>query len=542
MREHVLDIPRPQNEAILDYAPGARERGEIEAELRRQLGAEVEGGAVIDGAEVRTGRTREMVCPHAHGHVLGRYHEGGAREAQRAIDAALAAAPGWGATPWSERLAVFQRAAELLATKHRMTLNAATMLNQSKVVYQAEIDAACELIDFWRFNPWFAAQLIREQPQSSASVRNRMEYRPLEGFVFAASPFNFTAIQANLPTAAAMMGNTVVWKPAPNAMLGPLYIMRILEEAGLPPGVINMVPGGAEVGDVALTHPDLAGIHFTGSVRTFRHFWKTVGAHIDGYRTYPRLVGETGGKDFVVAHPSADVDALHTALVRGAFEYQGQKCSAASRAYVPASLWPELRERIAATMAGIRTGDVTDFSNLCGAVIDAAAWERIAGFIERAREEPACTIACGGGASDTDGWFVEPTLIETSDPHVECMREEIFGPVLTVYPYDDADFAEVLRLCDGTSPYALTGSIFARDRRVIVQATEALRHAAGNFYVNDKPTGAVVDQQPFGGGRLSGTNDKAGSAHNLRRWVSPRSIKESFASPVGWRYPSLGEG
>ncbi len=541
MSEHVVAMARPLNEPVRSYAPASPERAELKRELERQLATERECGAIIGGEELRSAQVREMVCPHRHRHVLGRYFEADAEQTERAIEAALAAAPAWGAMPWEQRAAIFERAAELLATRWRARLNAATMLDQSKVVHQAEIDAACELIDFWRFNAYYARQILAEQPQSAPGVRNRMEYRPLEGFVFAVSPFNFTSIQANLPSAPALMGNTVVWKPAPNAMLAPIYIMELLAEAGLPPGVINMVPGGAGVGEVALRHPALAAIHFTGSVRTFRHFWRVVGAGIEGYRTYPRLIGETGGKDFVVAHPSADLDALHVALIRGAFEYQGQKCSAASRAFVPKSMWPTLRERLVATMAELRMGDVTDFRTFLGAVIDRAAWERIRGYIERAKDDPACTIVAGGGCDDGEGWFVEPTLIEATDPRCEVMREEIFGPVLSVFVYEDARFDEVLEVCDRATPYGLTGAIFARDRAAIVQAQRALRFAAGNFYINDKPTGAVVDQQPFGGSRLSGTNDKAGSAHNLRRWVSPRAIKETFVAPREWRYPSMAQ-
>ncbi|RME71337.1 MAG: L-glutamate gamma-semialdehyde dehydrogenase, partial [Planctomycetota bacterium] len=502
MHEHVLGSARPSNEPVLSYAPDSPERAALRAELRAQLAGEREVCAVIGGERVRTGRRRPMVCPHRHRHVLGHYEEADAALTTRAIEAALAAAPAWRATPWHERLAIFERAAELLSGPWRPRLNAATMLDQSKVIVQAEIDAACELIDFWRFNPWFAEQIYREQPRSAPGVRNRVEYRPLEGFVFAVTPFNFTSIQANLPTAAAMMGNVVVWKPAPNAMLAPSYVMELLEEAGLPPGVINLVPGHTEVGEAALVHPELAGIHFTGSVRTFRHFYRTVGEHIERYRSYPRLVGETGGKDFVLVHPSADLEAVHVALIRGAYEYQGQKCSAASRAFVPRSVWPALRDRLVATMAELRMGDVTDPETFLGAVIDERAWKRITAAIERARGEAGYRVVAGGGADASEGWFIEPTLIEADDPGSELMREELFGPVLTVHVYDDARFDEILTVCDRATPYGLTGAVFARDRTVIARATEALAFAAGNFYVNDKPTGAVVDQQPFGGGRL----------------------------------------
>jgi 1-pyrroline-5-carboxylate dehydrogenase len=445
--------------------------------------------------------------------------------------------------PWPERAAIFLRAADLLAGPSRMTLNAATMLGQSKTAHQAEIDAACELIDFWRFNVAFAEEIYRQQPQSSPGAWNRLEHRPLEGFVFAVTPFNFTSIGGNLPTAPAILGNTVVWKPASSALYSAHFIMEVLEAAGLPPGVINMVPGsGAEVGDPALASPALAGIHFTGSTATFQGMWETVGRNIRRYRAYPRIVGETGGKDFVFAHASADVPALATALTRGAFEYQGQKCSAASRAFIPASLWPAVRERLLAQIAEIRVGDPADFTNFMGAVIDKNAFATIKGYIDHARQSPDAAILAGGGCDDGKGYFVEPTVVLAKRPDLPLMREEIFGPVLTVWVYEDRDLESALAICDEGSPYALTGAVFARDRAAIVRITDALTHAAGNFYVNDKPTGAVVGQQPFGGARASGTNDKAGSVLNLLRWVSPRAIKETFVPPTDFRYPFMAPG
>jgi 1-pyrroline-5-carboxylate dehydrogenase len=492
---------------------------------------------------VRTGTVAEATMPHDHRHVLATWHKAGPAEVTRAIEAALAAHRVWSRMAWTDRAAIFLKAADLLAGPWRPVLNAATMLGQSKTAHQAEIDAACELVDFWRFNVHFAEEIYRQQPLSSPGVWNRLEHRPLEGFVFAVTPFNFTAIGGNLPAAPALMGNTVVWKPASTAIVAAHYIMEVLEAAGLPPGVINMVPGGgAEVGDAALASPDLAGIHFTGSTGTFQTMWQAVGHNIRRYRSYPRLVGETGGKDFVFAHPSADVDALATALTRGAFEYQGQKCSAASRAYVPASLWPAAERALRAQVAQIRMGDIRDFANFMGAVIDRTAFSSIKGYLDWARQSPDCEILIGGGVDDGKGWFVEPTVIRARKPDVRVMCEEIFGPVLTVYVYPDAELDAAVALCDRGSPYALTGSIFARDRAVIAHLTEALTHAAGNFYINDKPTGAVVGQQPFGGARASGTNDKAGSVLNLLRWVSPRAIKETFVPPTDFRYPFMQAG
>jgi 1-pyrroline-5-carboxylate dehydrogenase len=507
------------------------------------------GGQVVEvtprigGRRVTTGRTAEAVMPHDHRHVLAVWHKAGASEVQRAIDAAGTAHRAWSRLPFHDRAAVFLRAAELLAGPYRMTLNAATMLGQSKTAHQAEIDAACELIDFWRFNVAFAEEIYRQQPLSSPGVWNRLEHRALEGFVFAVTPFNFTSIGGNLPTAPAILGNTVVWKPASTALYAAHFIMEILEAAGLPPGVINMVPGvGVEVGDPALASPALAGIHFTGSTATFQGMWESIGRNIRRYRSYPRIVGETGGKDFVFAHASADVSALATALTRGAFEYQGQKCSAASRAFVPASLWPAVQERLLTQIAAIRVGDPADFTNFMGAVIDASAFATIRGYIDFARQSADAEILTGGGCDDGKGYFIEPTVILARRSDLKLLREEIFGPVLTVWVYEDRELDRALELCESGSPYALTGAVFARDRSAIAHMTEALTNAAGNFYVNDKPTGAVVGQQPFGGARASGTNDKAGSVLNLLRWVSPRVIKETFVPPTDFRYPFMAPG
>ncbi len=536
-------VPSPRNEPTLSYAPGTPERQALRAQLQKMASEVIEITPRIGGRAVPTGRIAETTMPHDHRHVLATWQQAGAREVDQAIAAALAAHPTWSRMAWTDRAAIFLAAADLLAGPWRQVLNAATMLGQSKTAHQAEIDSACELIDFWRFNVHFAEEIYRQQPFSSPGVWNRLEHRPLEGFVFAVTPFNFTAIGGNLPTAPAILGNTVVWKPASSAILSAHYIMALLEAAGLPPGVINMVPGaGAEVGDPALASPDLAGIHFTGSTGTFQAMWETVGRNVRRYKSYPRIVGETGGKDFVFAHPSADVAALATALTRGAFEYQGQKCSAASRAFVPASLWPALARTLREQVSQIKVGDVRDFTNFMGAVIDRQAFSSIKGYLDWARQSRDCEILVGGGTDDGKGWFVEPTVILARTPDVKVMREEIFGPVLSVYVYPDRELEETLALCDRGSPYALTGSIFARDRAAIARMTEALRDAAGNFYVNDKPTGAVVGQQPFGGARASGTNDKAGSVLNLLRWVSPRTIKETFVPPTDFRYPYLQPG
>ena len=543
MSNGIFSVPAPRNEPVLAYTPGSPERKALRAELDRMAGQVVEITPRIGGRRVTTGRTMDIVMPHDHRHVLAVGHKAGASEVQRAVDAAGAAHHDWSRLPWHERAAIFLRAADLLAGSYRMTLNAATMLGQSKTAHQAEIDAACELIDFWRFNVAFAEEIYRQQPLSSPGAWNRLEHRALEGIVFAVTPFNFTSIGGNLPTAPAILGNTVVWKPASTALYAAYFIMEILEAAGLPPGVINMVPGsGAEVGDLALASPALAGIHFTGSTATFQGMWETVGRNIRQYRSYPRIVGETGGKDFVFAHASADVPALATALTRGAFEYQGQKCSAASRAFIPASLWPAVQERLLQQIAEIRVGDPADFTNFMGAVIDANAFATIKGYIDHARQSRDAAILAGGGCDDGKGYFVEPTVVLAKRPGLKLMREEIFGPVLTVWVYEDLDLETALEICDSGSPYALTGAVFARDRAAIVRIADALTHAAGNFYVNDKPTGAVVGQQPFGGARGSGTNDKAGSVLNLLRWVSPRAIKETFVPPTDFRYPFMAPG
>ena len=534
--------PPPENEPVKSYAPGTPEREELRLRLQELKSKQIEAPMVIGGEEVRTGDTFESVMPHDKDHVLAEVHKGDARHVEQAIKAAADAWEDWHRTPWEDRAAVFLRAADLLAGPWRSTLNAATMLGQSKTAHQAEIDAACELTDFFRFNVQFMLRIYEEQPISSPGMWNRMEYRPLEGFVFAVTPFNFTAIGGNLPGSAALMGNTVVWKPASTAAYSAHYLMKLFEAAGLPPGVINLVYGsGAEIGDPALASPHLAGVHFTGSTPVFQSMWKTIGNNIANYRNYPRIVGETGGKDFIVAHASADAEALAVAMVRGAYEYQGQKCSAASRAYVPDTLWPAVRDRVVAMIEDIRMGDVADFRNFMGAVIDRRAFTRIRDHIEEARRAPGVRVVAGGGTDDSVGFFVQPTLLQADDPAYRTMCEEIFGPVLTVHVYPAAKWSETLALVDRTSPYALTGAVFSRDRAALLEADRALRQAAGNFYVNDKPTGAVVGQQPFGGARASGTNDKAGSILNLLRWVSPRSIKETLVPPKDYRYPFMAE-
>jgi 1-pyrroline-5-carboxylate dehydrogenase len=536
----VTNIPSPANEPVLAYAPGSAERKALKDTLRDMAGVVEDIPVVIGGEERRGEATTDLTSPHRHRHVLGRVHQADRKAADDAARAAVAAQREWASWKFEDRAAIFLKAADRLAGAWRPVLNAATMLGQSKTVFQAEIDSACELIDFLRFNVHFAEKLYQEQPASSRGIWNRMEHRPLEGFIYAITPFNFTAVGGNLPTAPAILGNTVVWKPAATAALSNWHFFRLLRECGLPDGVINFVPGpAAEISDVLLAHRDLAGIHFTGSTPVFRSFWKTVGENIATYRSYPRLVGETGGKDFVLAHPSADVNALAVGLVRGAFEYQGQKCSAASRAYIPKSLWPGVRKQMLGLMESITMGDVADFRHFMGAVIDQKAFRKISGYLKQAAKDPGVTIVAGGGADDREGWFIEPTLIQTEDPSYTLMCEEIFGPVLTVYVYPDRKWTETLALVDSTSPYALTGSVFAQDRAAVAEASRALVNAAGNFYVNDKPTGAVVGQQPFGGARASGTNDKAGSILNLMRWVSPRSIKETFEPPVDHRYPFM---
>jgi 1-pyrroline-5-carboxylate dehydrogenase len=537
-----LQAPPAINEPVLSYAPGTAERAALLSTLKSLAGTEVDVPMFIGGKEVRTGHTVPMYAPHDHAHVLGHWHKGSAHHVGQAIDAALAARRDWAAMPWQARAAVFLKAADLLTTKHRQLLNASTMLGQSKTAHQAEIDAACELIDFWRFNVAFAEKLYSDQPVSPPGVWNQLELRPLEGFVLAVTPFNFTSIAANLPTAPALMGNTVVWKPSVNATYSAHFIMALLREAGLPDGVINMVLGDpADTVDTALAHPAFAGLHFTGSTEVFQGLWAKVGANVaaNRYRTYPRLVGETGGKDFIFAHPSADLDALAVAVVRGGYECQGQKCSAASRVYVPISCWKPLIDRVLPMLAEVRVGDVRDFSNFMGAVIDRRAYDRLTGRIKMAQHDPRCEVL-HTGFDDKVGYFIEPTLVRTDDPSHALLRDELFGPVVTAYTYEDEDYEAALRLCDEASPYALTGAFFARDRGAIEHALGALRDTAGNFYINDKPTGAVVGQQPFGGARASGTNDKAGSAMNLLRWASARTIKETFVPPTAWRYPFMG--
>jgi 1-pyrroline-5-carboxylate dehydrogenase len=538
-RPAIFRPPPPHNEPVLGYEPGSPERAEVQSRLAEMAAEPIEIPVVIGGEEIRTGDTFDAVMPHDKKQVLAHVHKAGAAEVDKAIAASAEAWEDWHRLPWEERAAVFLRAAELLSGPWRSTLVAATMLNQSKTAHQAEIDAACETIDFWRFNVQFMLRIYEEQPISSPGVWNRMEYRPLEGFVFAISPFNFTAIGANLIGSPALMGDVVLWKPASTAVLSSYWTLKLLEEAGLPPGVVNFLPGsGAEVGDPVLASDHLAGIHFTGSTEVFHSIWKTVGENIDRYRNYPRIVGETGGKDFIVAHPSADVDALATAILRGSFEYQGQKCSAASRVYAPSNLWPELKERLVEEVGTITMGDVSDFSNFMGAVIDGKSFARQREAIEYAKGNKAEVIA-GGGTDDSKGYFVEPTVIETKDPRDRLMQEEFFGPIVTTYVYPEDEWEQTLELVDDTAPYGLTGAIFSQEREPIDEAQEALRYAAGNFYVNDKPTGAVVGQQPFGGSRASGTNDKAGSMWNLIRWVSPRTIKETFVPPQDYRYPFL---
>ncbi len=532
--------PAPANEPVRDYAPGSPEREELQRRLAEMQAERIEIPLVIGGEEVRTGDTFEAVQPHKKEHVLATVHQGGAAEVERAITAAGEAWRDWSRTPWEERAAVFLRAAELLSGPWRSTLNAATMLGQSKTAHQAEIDAACELTDFFRFNVEFMTRIYEQQPVSSRGVWNRMEYRPLEGFVFAVTPFNFTAIAGNLPGSAALMGNTVVWKPASTAAYSAWFLIELFEEAGLPPGVINLVYGsGARIGDAAFASPHLAGVHFTGSTPVFQSMWKTIGDNIASYRNYPRIVGETGGKDFIVAHASADVDALATAIVRGSFEYQGQKCSAASRVFAPSNLWPELRERLAEQVAGITMGDVSDFSNFMGAVIDGKSFQTQKQAIEEARAHGETEVLVGGEVDDGEGWFVRPTVVATRDPGFRLLRDELFGPVVTAYVYPERDYEQALELVDSGTSYGLTGAVFATERSAIELAGERLQYAAGNFYVNDKPTGAVVGQQPFGGARASGTNDKAGSMWNLIRWVSPRTIKETFTPATDYRYPFL---
>jgi 1-pyrroline-5-carboxylate dehydrogenase len=533
-------VPVPVNEPVRLYAPGSPERAEIKSRLDSMANERVEIPVVIGGERIRTNDIDHAVMPHDHGHVLADYHKASPELVQKAIAAAAAARREWANWPWEDRAAVFLKAAELLSTTWRSTINAATMLGQSKTVHQSEIDAACELADFWRFNTAYAQEIYDDQPVSDRGMWNQLDYRPLEGFVYAVSPFNFTAIGGNLAGAPALMGNTVLWKPASSAMLSAWYVFSVLEEAGLPPGVINFLPGNpAAISNVALSSSDLAGVHFTGSTAVFNAMWKTIGENMARYKSYPRIVGETGGKDFIMVHPSADPAAVAVAIARGGFEYQGQKCSAASRAYIPRSLWREVRDRTVGIIDNIRMGDVRDFRNFMGAVIDKKAFTKIGEYIDEAKS--SATIVAGGKVDGERGYFISPTLVETSDPSYRLLCEEIFGPVVTVHIYPDAQYTETLATVDATSPYALTGAVFSRDRQGVREAMLGLRNAAGNFYINDKPTGAVVGQQPFGGARGSGTNDKAGSKLNLLRWASVRTIKETFVPPVDFRYPFMGE-
>jgi 1-pyrroline-5-carboxylate dehydrogenase len=536
----IARVATPVNEAIRSYALNSPERAELKKRLKEMAGERIDLPLVIGGREVRTGETAQSVMPHDHKHVLADWHKASPKHVEQAIEAARRAHAEWSNWAWEDRAAVFLKAAELLATSWRATLNAATMLGQSKTAFQAEIDSACEMIDFWRYNPYYAQELYAEQPNSTPAMWNQLDYRALEGFVYAVTPFNFTSIGGNLPTAPALMGNTVIWKPASSAMLSSYYIIKLLEAAGLPPGVINMVAGDAQtISDVALAHRDLAGVHFTGSTVVFNSMWKTIGANMSRYASYPRIVGETGGKDFIVAHPSADAQALAVAIARGGFEYQGQKCSAASRVYIPRSIWKNVRDNTVAIMEEMRMGDPADFRNFVGAVIDKKAFKKISEYVDDAKKN--ATVISGGKVDEGRGYFITPTLVEAKEPAYRLLTEEIFGPVVTAYVYDDAKWGDTLRVVDQTSPYALTGAVFANDRAAIREAALALRNAAGNFYINDKPTGAVVGQQPFGGSRASGTNDKAGSKLNLMRWVSPRAIKENFAPPRDYKYPFMAD-
>ena len=540
MTNAFFKVPTPINEPIKSYAQGTKERQDVLAALKRMKQSQVEIPLIIGGKEVKTGNTKKITSPYNHSQVLGVYHLASEKEIKEAIASNLEARKKWAEMPWEARASIFLKAAEMLSGAWRYTLNAATMLGQAKTVFQAEIDSACELIDFWRFNVAYMTELMSEQPISSKGVWNRVEYRALEGFIFAVTPFNFTAIAGNLPTAPAMLGNVCLWKPASSSIYSSYFVMKLLMEAGLPAGVINFVPGaGSEVGDIVMSSPDLAGVHFTGSTAVFKDMWQKIANNLGHAKYYPRIVGETGGKDFIFAHSSADVDELVTAAVRGAFEFQGQKCSAASRLYIPRSLWSGFKEKYVAEVNKIKMGDVEDFTNFMSAVIDKKAYASITEYIDYAKKSDETEIITGGNYDDKTGYFIEPTTIVTTNPKFKTMVEEIFGPVLTIYVYDDAKFDETLELCDKASPYALTGAIFAKGRDVIVKMTDALRDAAGNFYINDKPTGAVVGQQPFGGSRASGTNDKAGSKLNLLRWVNVRTIKETLEPPKDWRYPFM---
>ena len=541
MADGIFKVAVPKNEPVKQYMAGSSERENLETQLDKMMGESVDIPLIIGGKEIRTGNITEINPPHNHKHVLGTYHKANSEHVEMAIESALEAWEEWSVMPWEMRVSIILKLADLLAGPWRDVINAATMLGQSKNVMQAEVDAACESIDFMRFNAQFMREIYEEQPIPGENIWNRLEYRPLEGFVLAISPFNFTSIATNLNLSPVQMGNVTVWKPSGTAVYSGYYLMKMYREAGLPPGVINFLPGsGAEIGAVALNHPQLAGVHFTGSTPVFQHIWKTVGDNIQNYRTYPRLVGETGGKDFIFAHESANLKELATAIIRGSFEYQGQKCSASSRMYIPSNIWPELKEILLSDMATIKMGDVRDLSVFMGAVIDRDSFNTIEKYIEYARSSNDAQILFGGECDDSTGYFISPTLIETTDPHFKTMEEEIFGPVMTMYQYDPSKFEETLEVCDKTSPYALTGAIFANDRNAIRAAMKTLRHAAGNFYINDKPTGAVVGQQPFGGSRASGTNDKAGSHANLHRWVSARTIKENLLPSRDYRYPHMG--
>jgi 1-pyrroline-5-carboxylate dehydrogenase len=535
-------VPIPVNEPVLSYAPGTSERQLLKDKLAAMSAERIEIPVIIGGKEVRTGNTATQVMPHRHGHVLATWHKAGPKEVEQAVKAATEARREWAASSFEDRAAVFLRAAEMLVSGWRPTINASTMLNQSKTAHQSEIDAVCESIDFLRFNAHFAQQIYDNQPFNALGMWNRMDYRPLEGFIYAVTPFNFTSIGTNLPSAPAIMGNCVIWKPSSLTVYSNYYIFKLFEAAGLPPGVINFVPGNAgPISEILLNHPELAGIHFTGSTAVFQTMWQTVGENIARYKSYPRLVGETGGKDFILAHASAEPEALMTAIIRGGFEYQGQKCSAASRVYIPDNVWKQIKEKLIETTNSLRIGDVADFRNFMGAVIDAIAFKRLAGYIEEARRSNDAQVIAGGETDDSVGYFIRPTLIQVRRPDYRTMCEELFGPVVTVYVYPEKQWQEILSIVDSTSPYGLTGAVFATDRSAIADAHRALRFAAGNFYVNDKPTGAVVGQQPFGGARASGTNDKAGSMMNLIRWVSPRTIKENFVPPTDYRYPFMSE-
>ena len=542
MNQAIFRFGFPAHEPVLSYAPGSLERTSLKNEIQRQSGQEAEIPLIIGGKEIRTGNVGRVVMPHDHGHILATYHKTGPKEAQLAIEAALEARKLWMGLSWIERGSIMLRAAELMSRKYRHVINAATMLGQGKNVLQAEIDAACESIDYLRFNVHFASNIYEGQPMPGGDSVNRLEYRPLEGFVFTVTPFNFTAIAMNLNTSVTLMGNTTVWKPATTSLLSSYYLMKIFEEAGMPEGVINFVPGpSGSFANTVLEHPEMAGLHFTGSTGTFQTLWKTVATNMELYNGYPRLVGETGGKDFVFAHPSADPEELATALVRGAFEYQGQKCSAASRVYIPRSLWKKTRDLLVTWTEELRMGDVRDFRNFSNAVIDGVSFDKVMGYIDMARGSSDAEILAGGEGDRSVGYFIRPTLIEVRDPCFVTMKEEIFGPVLSIFVYEDSAYSETLELCDRTSPYALTGAVFGRDRYCLMEACRRLRYAAGNFYINDKPTGAVVGQQPFGGSRRSGTNDKAGSQLNLLRWVSPRTVKENLFPPKSYRYPFMDE-